>query len=125
MKNELRLGQYIKQKREKKKLSLSELAKRSGVDQGYLSRIEKGEKTNPSANVLAKIADGLNVKRKLVFYVAGYINDDEDKELDLKEALVDHSTKAHWDGYPLTDEERKMIQRVIQAVLIRESNDQD
>lgn len=55
------LGYKIKQKRIELHLSQEELAKRIGIDQSDLSKIEKGN-ANPSLKMLARIADGLNSK---------------------------------------------------------------
>lgn len=42
-------------------LSVYALAKRSGVTQSYLWRLEHGDRDNPSIAVLQKIADALGV----------------------------------------------------------------
>ena len=55
------LGDNIKNIREEKKLGLNETARLAGISPSYLSDIEKGNKTNPSMEVLQKIADALDV----------------------------------------------------------------
>lgn len=55
-------GQYIRQLREERGLSLQELAGRTQLSVSYLSEIERGAKT-PSLKTLEKIAGGLNVPR--------------------------------------------------------------
>lgn len=64
-------GKFLLEKRKAKKITLAQLGQRTGVDAGFLSRMERGESKSPSADTLAKIADGLGIKRELVFYVAG------------------------------------------------------
>ena len=53
------LGQRLRQSREKKGLSLSELARQAQVSKGYLSQIESGQTDRPSAQVLYSIASVL------------------------------------------------------------------
>jgi XRE family transcriptional regulator, master regulator for biofilm formation len=55
------IGERIKQLRMQKKLSLSELAERSGVAKSYLSKIERHIQSNPSIQFLEKVADALGV----------------------------------------------------------------
>ena len=55
------LGYKIKQKRLELELSQEELAKRVGIDQSDLSKIEKGN-ANPSIKMIHKIVSGLNGK---------------------------------------------------------------
>jgi XRE family transcriptional regulator, master regulator for biofilm formation len=55
------IGQRINKLRLEKKISISELAERSGVAKSYISKLEKGIKTNPSIQLLEKVADALEV----------------------------------------------------------------
>ncbi|TDA69440.1 MAG: transcriptional regulator [Clostridia bacterium] len=55
-------GQYIRQLREDRGLSLAELAQQTQLSVSYLSEIERGAKT-PSLKTLEKIAGGLNTPR--------------------------------------------------------------
>ena len=56
-----RLKTVIRQLRESKGWSQLELARRSEVDQGYVSHLEAGTKKNPSIAVLKKLARALGV----------------------------------------------------------------
>ena len=60
------IGYQIKEKRLKKEMSQEELAKKAGIDQSDLSKIERGC-MNPSVKMLKKIADGLGLKLRLSF----------------------------------------------------------
>jgi transcriptional regulator with XRE-family HTH domain len=51
----------IKQLRERKGWSQSELARRAGISQGVLSDIESGRTKNPRSDTLAAIARALKV----------------------------------------------------------------
>lgn len=60
------IGYQIKEKRLQKEMSQEELAKKAGIDQSDLSKIERGT-LNPSVKMLKKIAKGLGLKLKLSF----------------------------------------------------------
>ncbi|ALS20730.1 MULTISPECIES: helix-turn-helix domain-containing protein [Paenibacillus] len=55
------IGKRIQKLRQKKRLSLSELASRAGVAKSYLSSIERNIQHNPSIEFLHKIAVVLSV----------------------------------------------------------------
>jgi transcriptional regulator with XRE-family HTH domain len=55
------LGDNIKLIRKSKNLTLSQVANKSKISVGYLSDIEKNNKTNPTMDTLEKIADALGV----------------------------------------------------------------
>lgn len=51
----------IKTLRKKKNLSQNELAQMASITQAYLSLLETGKKTNPSLEILQRIAEALDV----------------------------------------------------------------
>ena len=55
------IGQRIGEFRKRKGISLSQLAKESGVSKGYLSALEREGAQNPSVEALAKVARALGV----------------------------------------------------------------
>jgi len=55
------IGDRVKQLRQEKKMSLSELALKAGVAKSYLSSLERNLQTNPSIQFLEKIAAVLGV----------------------------------------------------------------
>lgn len=55
------LGDSIRELREKNKLTLKELADKSGVGQSTINDIEKGKAQNPKAETLAKLANVFNI----------------------------------------------------------------
>ena len=59
------LGYKIKVKRTMRLMTQEELAKKIGIDQSDLSKIEKGT-ANPSLKTLSKIVKGLNAKLSLL-----------------------------------------------------------
>ncbi|HHY74882.1 MAG TPA: helix-turn-helix transcriptional regulator [Bacillus bacterium] len=54
-------GKKIRDLRIKRGLTLTELSKLSGVSKSYLSFIERGKQTNPSIEVIEKIAKALKI----------------------------------------------------------------
>ena len=55
---------YLSSKRQEKKMTLRELASKTGISHTYLYNIEKGFKAPPSDLVLIKIADALHLSEK-------------------------------------------------------------
>lgn len=55
------IGRRVREEREKAGLSLSQLAERSGLTKGYLVRLENQEAANPSVEVVAQIAEALDL----------------------------------------------------------------
>ena len=66
------LGAFIRSQRETAHVSLRQLAKRAGVSNPYLSRIERGLR-KPSAEVLQQIAKGLCVSAEALYVQAGIL----------------------------------------------------
>lgn len=78
----------LKETRRKKKMTLTYLSKKTGIDQGYLSRLERGEKSNPSSEVLAKLADVLGVTTD---YLLGRTDETQDENKNSKLDDLDES----------------------------------
>jgi transcriptional regulator with XRE-family HTH domain len=57
----MNFGSALHYFREERTLSLRELATLSGVDHAYIHRLESGDKTAPSPDVLEKLARGLKL----------------------------------------------------------------
>ncbi len=66
------LGRTIRAQREEMGLSQARLAVAAGLSQGYLSQIENGEVSNPSAAVLFRLAQALHVDPRDLLQAAGY-----------------------------------------------------
>jgi len=60
------IGLTLRQLRKERKMSLDELAERTGVSKLTLGKIERGE-TNPSLAVIWRIADGLSIAMASLF----------------------------------------------------------
>ena len=58
----------IKKYRELRGLTLKELAEKSGVSAGYLCHLEKGNRDNPSTEVMENIAIALDKSIPEIFF---------------------------------------------------------
>lgn len=67
------LGEYIRQLRLNKRMSLRTLAKLSGVSNSEISRIETGSRKMPSPIILKKIAPHLGVMTENLLEKSGYL----------------------------------------------------
>ena len=59
------LAFQLKQERERQQLTLADLASRTGIDQGALSRLENGRNANPTLDTLRRVAAALG---KAIYY---------------------------------------------------------
>jgi transcriptional regulator with XRE-family HTH domain len=55
------LSRVLKTQRERNDMTQTELARKVGVSQTYIAKLEAGEKKNPSLDVLKKLARALGV----------------------------------------------------------------
>ena len=55
------IGVKIKGIRESKNMSIYELASKSGLSDSYLSRLEKGQRKDPSISTVIKIVTALEI----------------------------------------------------------------
>ena len=58
----------IKKFREKKNMTLKELAEEAGISVGYLSHLENGSRNNPSKEVMERISIALNCSIPEIFF---------------------------------------------------------
>ncbi len=62
------IGEHIKEIRKKRKMTLSELAERSGFAKSYVSSIERNRQTNPTIQFLERVAKELDVSLNYLLY---------------------------------------------------------
>jgi len=74
---QLSLGNVVKRAREEQDLGVRELARRSSVSAGQISRIEAGEVDRPAPATLAGLARALGRSPIPLLYLAGHIDEDE------------------------------------------------
>jgi transcriptional regulator with XRE-family HTH domain len=68
------LGERVAKLRRERKLSQQELAKRVGVHQSFISKMESGEQINPNAETLKRLARTLGCTSD---YLIGMYEDEE------------------------------------------------
>lgn len=73
----MRIGEKIQRLRGQRHWSQADLAELSGVKQSLLSRIERGSRPNPTADVLRKLAKALGCTTD---YLVGMHEDEKDSE---------------------------------------------
>jgi transcriptional regulator with XRE-family HTH domain len=70
------IGEYIREQRQRAKVSLRQLAETTGVSNPYLSQIERGLR-KPSAEILQQIAKGLRISAEVLYVRAGILEEHE------------------------------------------------
>lgn len=79
--NPEQLGNYLRELRNRKRLTLREVEEQSGASGSYLSQVEQG-KRQPSAELLRKIAPTYGASVKELLSMAGYLDEPEVKMSD-------------------------------------------
>lgn len=77
------LGENLKKLRMSLGLGVNDLSRLSDVNASYISAIENGKKNNPSKNVLAKLAQALNVSVEAL--LIDKMVPDNEKNIDISE----------------------------------------
>ncbi len=70
----MQFGQFLREQRQAKHLSLIVLAERTATSSSYLSRIERGLRNPPSPAVLRRLAQALEIPYEQLMTQAGYLN---------------------------------------------------
>ncbi|GLZ30790.1 hypothetical protein Lesp02_29790 [Lentzea sp. NBRC 105346] len=65
------LGEYLRAARETAKLSGEELARRMGITGGYLNRLERGERSKPTPEMMQRFVDELGLDPAEAFAFIG------------------------------------------------------
>lgn len=139
------LGPNLRELREKRGISLRELERRSGINNAYLSQLERGEVSQPTPSMLARLAEAYELPVEVLMGWAGYtvpgkaltrpqakalnyFADASDEEIEALRAILDvlRSRGATFAVPHLTDrllslEERKLI-RAHALALLREAD---
>ena len=83
------LGEYIRQTREDRNLSLRKLSDKCFISSAEISRIESGKRLNPSPAALQAIAGALAIDYEYLLRLAGYMPENGQKSEKLPGALTD------------------------------------
>ena len=104
------VGERLRALRTEKGLSLREVERRSGINSGYLSQLERNEIANPTPSVLNKVATAYGEPFTVLMRWAGYVEDDP-------EGLSPNAQRAlSLLGDDFTDEELTAIKGVLDIV---------
>ncbi|MED2971266.1 helix-turn-helix domain-containing protein [Fictibacillus sp. B-59209] len=71
------IGELVKKYRKEKGLSLSSLAERAGIAKSYLSSLERNIQTNPSVQLLEKLAAVLDIPVEKLLNEKAEVNEAE------------------------------------------------
>jgi transcriptional regulator with XRE-family HTH domain len=66
------LGEYLKQARKEKGLTLRTVEEKTGISNAYLSQLENRKISSPSPTVLSKLADLYKLSYSRLMELAGY-----------------------------------------------------
>ena len=105
------LASNLRRIRKQRQLSQPALAGEAGVSKGYIFSLESGDQTNPSLEVLMKIADALKVT--IADLVGGPITTRASvAEEDVPDSLRKFASKKKRVGEPLSDEDMSMLMAI-------------
>ena len=134
--NSLTFGEYLKQLRLKKGLTLNRLAKLAGLSPSYLSRIERGERNIPNARFLNSLAPHLSLSSQEIMIAVGYLNNESGKPLlyndkenradsvQLQEIVRDPALHAALEEIgPLSKDEKEGLLLFLKAIKLRRDKD--
>jgi XRE family transcriptional regulator, master regulator for biofilm formation len=124
------VGERIRALRMARGVGLGQLADQSGVSKGYLSALETGTETNPSLDVLNKVARALQVtladlldtpriKGKLELpeelppALKDYISEQKRKGITLDTATIIWLANAQFRGKSITRDDYAMLHRLV------------
>ena len=102
-------GKRLKELREIRGLSLSELAAQSGVAKSYISNMERDKMTNPSLEVMTKIASVLEITPQLLI--------SQDKDVNKEQSVLERLALAEG----INQEQLKEYKELIEFIKWRSS----
>lgn len=109
----MRLGDQLRKSRSARDLSLREMERRSGLNSGYLSQLERDEIANPSPAVLQKVAKAYEEPFPVLMQWAGYF------EADPKGISPNAQRALSLIGDDFTDEELHALKGVLDIIRAR------
>jgi len=111
----MEFGRQIKRLRESRGYSLRQLAIKSGVSFGQISKIESGVRGIPKPETIEKLAKGLGVSYDYLMELAGYVESEKPvRPVELTEFLRNANVLFH--GQPLTEQDKQRIEDVLTAL---------
>jgi len=74
---ESNFGHFLKHLRDRRRMSLRDVERESGVSNAYIAQLEKGDRPAPSPDILKKLARAYNVTVRELLMRAGYLDEPE------------------------------------------------
>ena len=108
------LGRKIRSLRDEMAISQAQLAAHAGLSQGYLSQLENDEVQNPSAAVIFRLAQALNVDPQVLMHAAGYKDVTNGGKREQYSVTVDPELLRFLTGIPR--EEHKHLLRFLKSL---------
>src|SRR3972149_1696372 len=102
---ESNFGYFLKSLRDKQRMSLRDVERKSGVSNAYIAQLEKGDRPAPSPEILRKLARAYNVTVRELLLRAGYLDEPE------VSATEEERIEAAFQ-YVLTDPDYKLGTRI-------------
>ena len=72
---EPKFGHFLRNLRERRRMSLRDVEKECGVSNAYIAQLENGDRPPPSPDILKKFARAYNVTIRELLLRAGYLDD--------------------------------------------------
>ena len=102
------IGSFIREQRERSKMSLRRLADKAGISNPYLSQIERGLR-KPSAEILKALARGLSIQAESLYIQAGLL-DDTSVPTTVREAIETDEKLSSRQKQVLLDVDRSLVE---------------
>lgn len=124
-------GSFLRNQRKANQITLRQLSADTGLDQPYLSRLERGHSPVPKPNRVNQIAESLcrnqglstgecNILKRQVLQQAGYLSKDEDLLTDLSNRFADKLRAMNIDEAYIVDALQKVPIDQMRKVLLGE-----
>ena len=105
-------GEYLRQLRKAKKLTIRQLDLYSSVSNSYISQMERGERGIPSPEILNKLSKPLGVEYEELMERAGYIHNKNTTNDQARDAVLEEYNR-------LPPTEKKLVDDMIKALLAK------
>ncbi len=103
------LGPQLREMRDRRGRSLSDVATEAEISPAYLQKLEAGGVKQPSPNILYKLANALKVQYAELMRLAGYVTPTDSRAKKRKNELT-YALSSE----PLTDEEARELARYLE-----------
>ncbi|WP_275999315.1 helix-turn-helix domain-containing protein [Aneurinibacillus migulanus] len=112
-------GQFLRNLRNKKDMTVNQLAMYSGVSAAAISRIENGKRGVPKPETIRKIAEALKVPYEELMEAAGYLPEENPSSSQKQSLLNDPELNiAFYDGYDeLSPEEQEAVKEIVKNTI--------